>query len=326
MTSAPWWQTLQELPELPQRAQKGGRFPVQTPFSLERGAKTPQESPLAVIAQNFRALEAYLWELAPRKKPRCIEMWVDQSESLATDKPTPGAELTRLLQVALAQQRPLWIESPFTVEAGSNPSHDAIQYRLLTTMPSNSYRSLILEIRLASPNQIIAPEVREIYLRATCALSQQGFDLNTVERIASDRNQKANHESLSSSPKIARGLSTIDFHSIQRTLDEQRSRTIRLLERDLAKFEGLRFESMETNQAFASQLHQLLDGAGLRVICPQCGQPSILRCLVVGNSTAGAFVFDHYLDKVRTFHGGRSTLPRLFLTAKPPRRVITKND
>jgi hypothetical protein len=46
----------------------------------------------------------------------------------------------------------------------------------------------------------------------------------------------------------------------------------------------------------------------------------------VGNATAGAFVFDHYLDKVRTFHGGRSTLPRLFLIAKPPRRSVTKND
>jgi predicted RNA-binding Zn-ribbon protein involved in translation (DUF1610 family) len=92
------------------------------------------------------------------------------------------------------------------------------------------------------------------------------------------------------------------------------------LQQRLAAFEGWNFGSLERNQAFTTCLHELLDHYGLRVVCPQCGAPSILRCQNRGNAKTGVFLFDHYLESGRTFHGGPTTVPRIQLAAKPARR------
>jgi hypothetical protein len=105
----------------------------------------------------------------------------------------------------------------------------------------------------------------------------------------------------------------VEMNTIQLSIRET-------LERNLAVFAGWNFGSLEKNQAFANRIHELIDQYGLRVACLQCGAPAILRCQNSGNSKAGVFLFDHYLERGRTFHGGPTTVPELKLVAKPARR------
>jgi hypothetical protein len=98
-------------------------------------------------------------------------------------------------------------------------------------------------------------------------------------------------------------------------------RSIRLaIERYLQQLTGATFGSLEENQQFVKGLQRLLDSHGLRVRCPECGHPAILRCARNAAISSGAFVFDHYLPEGRTFHGGGRTLPALRTVAKPSRR------
>lgn len=106
---------------------------------------------------------------------------------------------------------------------------------------------------------------------------------------------------------------TAEVHALQQQISQR-------IERRLQTFQGWAFGSLAENQAFAKLVHQILDSHGLRVVCPECGHPAILRCLRVGNAKHGAFVFDHYLDNGRTFHGGPSTVPLIRVVAKPARR------
>lgn len=96
----------------------------------------------------------------------------------------------------------------------------------------------------------------------------------------------------------------------------------RTLEQRLQQFSGWSFTSLGENQEFAKLVHQLLEGHGLRVECLECGNPAILRCLRAGNAKHGAFVFDHYLDSGRTFHGGATTVPLIRVVPKPARRGV----
>jgi predicted RNA-binding Zn-ribbon protein involved in translation (DUF1610 family) len=363
MTQVPWWQPLQEL-------QNSLGLPKQVPGPGEEAGKVPnmlgksnKQSPFPLIGHYFRASGVRLWEIAPRKKPRCLESWENSKPGVTCEKskkPSPSAELTRLLELALAQRRPLWVESPserstsqtmddsqtlsaidksilanrtinrpgffdrppLEGKASSQPSANTVRYSLFIALQNITVRAFVIEVLLNPSLQFVTPEDREIYLRAAHSLAQQGLSADPADlALASDDDTESK-----SSIAITRASLPVDLRSIKRTLDTQRTRTIQLLERDLSKYEGQRFESLQTNQAFTTELHKLLESAGLRVVCPHCGQPSILRCLAVGNTATGAFVFDHYLDTVRTFHGGRATIPRLFLIAKPPRRPMTKND
>lgn len=96
----------------------------------------------------------------------------------------------------------------------------------------------------------------------------------------------------------------------------------RRIEESVQEFAGQNFGSLSANQTVAKQVHALLDSKGLRVKCPECGTPAILRCQNAGNSKTGAFMFDHYLDTGRTFHGGQTTFPVLEVVPKPPRRKV----
>jgi hypothetical protein len=92
------------------------------------------------------------------------------------------------------------------------------------------------------------------------------------------------------------------------------------LERTLHALVGKNFGTLTANQAVAGRVHQVLESKGLRVQCPECGSAAILRCQGAGNSKTGVFLFDHYLENGRTFHGGPTTFPWVTLVAKPPRR------
>ena len=92
------------------------------------------------------------------------------------------------------------------------------------------------------------------------------------------------------------------------------------IEQTLAQWSGKSFGSLEANREMATTIHEVLESHGLRVRCPECGHPAILRCGARPSLPDGVFVFDHVIAGRRTFHGGGKTLPDLRLTAKPPRR------
>jgi hypothetical protein len=94
----------------------------------------------------------------------------------------------------------------------------------------------------------------------------------------------------------------------------------RSLEVTLNSYAGMSFGSLRNNQTFMRGVHELLEEHGLRIACAECGAPSIMRCQSAGNSKTGVFLYDHYLETGRTFHGGPSTFPTVNLVPKPPRR------
>lgn len=101
----------------------------------------------------------------------------------------------------------------------------------------------------------------------------------------------------------------------------QIQRSIRLaIEQFLHQHRGATFGSYEGNQRFVRSVQKLLESHGLRVRCPECGYPAILRCARNASAPSGLFVFDHYLPDGRTFHGGGRSLPLLRVMAKPDRR------
>jgi hypothetical protein len=101
-------------------------------------------------------------------------------------------------------------------------------------------------------------------------------------------------------------------------------RSIRVaIERHLQQLSGASFGTLADNQEFVRSVQKMLDAHGLRVRCPECGHPAILRCSKNATVPSGVFVFDHYLPEGRTFHGGGRTLPMVRIVAKPLRRQAT---
>jgi hypothetical protein len=98
-------------------------------------------------------------------------------------------------------------------------------------------------------------------------------------------------------------------------------RSVRLaIEAEFAGWSGRNYGSLKANQGVAQMIQQTVDGHGLRLRCPECGHPAILRCSSRPGVPDGVFVFDHTIEGRRTFHGGGSTLPALRVVSKPPRQ------
>lgn len=110
------------------------------------------------------------------------------------------------------------------------------------------------------------------------------------------------------------------LESVREEIQHHQLAIRRSIELALEAFRGRNFGTLAENQAFAARVHELLEANGLRVECPECAAPAILRCQGAGNSKTGVFLFDHYLETGRTFHGGPTTFPRVKVVAKPPRR------
>lgn len=102
-------------------------------------------------------------------------------------------------------------------------------------------------------------------------------------------------------------------------------RTVRLtIEAELVALAGHSFGTLAANQSVVLMVQEMLESHGLRVRCPECGHPAILRCSGRPGVAHGVFVLDHTIEGRRTFHGGTATVPELRLVAKPPRRSAKK--
>ncbi len=110
------------------------------------------------------------------------------------------------------------------------------------------------------------------------------------------------------------------FGDMRRDIEGYRDAIRRSIEITVRHFAGSNFGSIEENQEFARMVMALLEEHHLRAKCTVCGAPAIIRCIKAGNSTTGAFSYDHHLDGGRTFHTGSSSFPEVTLVPKPTRR------
>ncbi|MEM1226788.1 MAG: hypothetical protein AAGJ40_13900 [Planctomycetota bacterium] len=115
------------------------------------------------------------------------------------------------------------------------------------------------------------------------------------------------------SQRVLSGLKQ-ELNRIQRTVR-------RTLEAKLHPLQGQNLGDLQANRDLAESIQALLDTHSLRIRCPQCDQPAILRVSPRKGMPGGAFVLDHTIEGRRTFHGGTSGVPMIRLTAKPSRSV-----
>jgi predicted RNA-binding Zn-ribbon protein involved in translation (DUF1610 family) len=306
MIPVEWWTPLQKIQPTPE-------FGANSTLKL-----------LNFVGLAFEARRVSVWSSKTPRKPALVQSW--KSETLGQEAPevdashsrsskTASTKLAKLIQVALTQGKPIWVEPDsgsdmhlVSQESSSRTSRktaSSATVRLLAGLPLLSELAAVVEIDLG---ELTREEIlcrRDAYLEA-------------LHQLATDPSWRTF--------KPASKASFSQLGSLYRVLDGQRNKTIRLLERELARLEGTQLHSAEANQNLASELHRILDSTGLRVRCPHCGQAAILRCLVTGNASKGSFVFDHYLEEGRTFHGGRTTMPRLVLMPKPPRKRRASGD
>lgn len=116
-----------------------------------------------------------------------------------------------------------------------------------------------------------------------------------------------------------RGWSELDELDLE--LNRLQRELRRTIEATLVRFAGRKLGDLSANRQLAETIGSLLDRHGLRVCCPECGHPAIMRVSPRPTAPEGVFVFDHTIAGRRTFHGGGGTMPELKLVAKPPRRL-----
>ncbi len=216
----------------------------------------------------------------------------------------------RLVQLAWQQKQPLLAES--TAEPGAlglsagQPTANTTGYPLLFGPILHLNEPIaLLEIALAASVQPLSKSQRQLYLRAVKLVSERVYG-GLRRRMAMPA---------ASFDKAVGQLEQLGTEVL--SLQQQ---ILQRIETRLQQFHGWAFASLAENQAFAKMVHQMLESHGMRVKCPECGHAAILRCLRVGNAKHGAFVYDHYLERGRTFHGGPSTVPLIRVVAKPARR------
>lgn len=217
----------------------------------------------------------------------------------------------RLVQIAWQQRQPMLAE-PTEKRNGKAGDENPTSYPLLFSPVLHLGEPIaLLEIVLQELAKPATQTERQLYLRGAKLVGERVYGglrqrmsvpATTIKQAAEQIQQLAG-----------------DVQSIQQQI-------LRTIETRLQQFHGWSFESLAENQAFAKMVHQILDSHGLRVECPECGSPAILRCLRAGNAKNGAFVFDHYLDSGRTFHGGPTTVPLIKVVNKPARRTAALSN
>ena len=261
------------------------------------------------VADLFAANSVAIWFQSA--KDTSVTRKVDVGwQNLALDTVTEEAH-DQLIRFAVQSVNPL-VAKPFSPPvAGSGVSNPTDSYLLLSPAKFDSSNASVLEIALGpkplrNPHEALMSSYLQWmdWLREILQTGMQHcFEKQVIAREISDH-----ADALSALEETAELV-----EKIQSQIRDQIEQTINL-------FAGQNFGSLAANQAVVKQVHALLDSKGLRVKCPECGAAAILRCQKAGNSKHGAFMFDHYLDSGRTFHGGQTVFPLVEVVAKPPRR------
>ena len=257
-----------------------------------------------LVADLFAANTVAIWFRASSGEAlrRRVEIgW----EHLALDGSVSAAH-ELLVGYALREEQPLSIPPFTTPHAGSGVSNPTDSHLLLVPVRYGSERVAVLEVGLG-PMPLRRPH-EEL---ATKYLQWLGWLAAVLESCIRESFSQVGND-------LQEALSCLDLAAQEvATLQERIRQT---LQQALRRLAGRNFGSLAANRDIAKRVHEMLDGKGLRVKCPECGAAAILRCQKAGNSKTGAFVFDHYLDTGRTFHGGPRSFPVVELVQKPPRR------
>ncbi len=220
----------------------------------------------------------------------------------------------RLVQVAWQNQKAMFAEAahPLKDPSSSDEQPDVSRPALLFGPVLHGGESIaLLEIVLHQSEDAISDKEKQVYLRSIQLVAH---------RVYGGLRQRMTMPTPTLQQAVSQlGQLTDEIQSIHQQI-------VRSIESRLQQFRGWSFPTLADNQSLAKMIHQLLDSHGLRVECPECGNPAILRCLRAGNAKNGAFVFDHYLSSGRTFHGGPTTLPLLKVVKKPARRLANSSN
>ena len=306
-------QTLDELPNLENRAS----LPFVRDFARLVDSDLPLQSfleqLLPQLCQLFAAQAAVAWMKTSGTAGAVfgVRYRMDQVlESISEQK-----KHERLVQVAWQQRAPMLAEP---AQRGDTPADAARPQPLVSSTGHLIMFAPILHMGEAiALLEIVLPE-----LAAPLSQQQRHLYLRSIQLVAERVYGGLRQRMAMPSASLAQAADHLQQLANEVELIQQQIR--RTLEKRLQHFHGWAFSSLAENQEFARRVHQLLDGHGLRVECPECHSPAILRCLRVGNAKHGAFVFDHYLDTGRTFHGGPTTIPLLKVVPKPARRTVSK--
>lgn len=262
------------------------------------------------LAEMFSAVAGVAWLKAhatgdaifgvPYKMDRVIQSPLDQKKH------------EKLVQLAWQQRQPMMAEphvapgKKVAASKSTSPTNPTSHALLFGPVMHFGEPVALIELVLPAADKPLSPEQKKLFLRSIQLIG---------ERVHGGLKQRLSLPAAT----IAQAVDQVRLLSDEISgLQQQIRRTI---EARIQQFHGWSFGSLEENQRFAKMLHQLLDNHGLRVECPECGHASILRCLRAGNAKHGVFVFDHYLDTGRTFHGGPTTVPLLRVANKPLRRT-----
>jgi hypothetical protein len=111
------------------------------------------------------------------------------------------------------------------------------------------------------------------------------------------------------------------FQHLRVGLDAFQVQVVDPLQEFVKRFEGKSFGNFEADMMFAKLLQQLANRLRLRLLCPHCGQPAILRFHKAGRPPRGVYQFEHSAHGKKTHHGGAVTVPKLeFVPAPVDRR------
>ncbi len=284
--------TPQERIEYFEQRLRDALSPPKTLQSLADQQTAKLEKLLQILRQTWSAHRASCWKLHA-KQPAAFH-----NRSHATferEEMTVDAATQRLIELASAHAGILWVEPSATRKARRALGR--------VPWPNDGITPAVIEIEYESSSGSDLPVARDAILHGLehCLqmIARYGSSLFLESSTASQR------------------CSAVDQMAID--VLHQRRRLCQELTEKLGSFSGQALATLEDKQAFVRAIHTLLDDNGLRLECPTCGEPAILRCMKTGNSLQGCFLFDHRVGGKRTMHGGRNEIPSLVVTDKPVR-------
>lgn len=260
---------------------------------------------LGRLVSLYAATAGAIWFRTGGSEPLALKSRVGFDSTGLEDESFARAH-RELLQFGITQRR------PFGVQPFSSPSAEAP-----VSNPTDSYIILGPFASQGEPVGIVELFLGPTPVRGKTAGDRQRYVL-WLEHLLQFLCGGIERRLLASSAPLPAAVSGLT--AVRQEIQQHQKAIVHAIERQLQMFSGWNFGSLKDNQSFAREVHQLLESHGLRVQCPECGSPAILRCQNAGNSKTGVFLFDHYLDKGRTFHGGPTTVPELWIVPRPPRR------
>lgn len=267
------------------------------------------EQLLPQLCEIFAAVAGVAWLRAhaakgalfgvPYQMDRVIQSTLDQKKH------------EKLVQLAWQQRQPLLAE-PQAASNGKGALNNPTSHSLLFAPVMHLSEPIALvELVLKQSDVPLEPQQKKLFLRGVQLIA---------ERVHGGLRKRM------ALPGATIEQAIDQVNSLSEEIGALQQQIRRTIEARVQQFHGWAFGSLEENQRFAKMIHQLLDNHGLRVECPECRNPSILRCLRAGNAKHGVFVYDHYLDTGRTFHGGPTTVPLLRVVNKPVRRNANASE